>query len=250
MGRHKEWCVIVCLIGGGQEINEGEAGLSEWFIALCKHHRHWKVYTSDQLTKPEYHWGHNLQSMMDGLDCSFEKDLHLSVSVRSFRAEKLSQFINELIAGQAAAAEQTYRAIQTSYPIVMTRCLSAARSWLRQRARGSERYGLVASSGALRLQPEGIHVIADVGAPNWFLNQRHDVRASYYLEDPATEFDIQGLELDWVGMCWDADFRRTGDRWSFHDFLGATRRNVHDPMRQTYLANAYRVLLTRARKAW
>jgi len=106
----------------------------------------------------------------------------------------------------------------------------------------------VASSGALRLKPVGIHVKADVDAPNWFLNPRHDVRASYYLEDPATEFDIQGLELDWVGMCWDADFRRVGDRWSFHDFLGSSWRNVHDPKRQTYLANAYRVLLTRARQ--
>ncbi len=248
MDRHRDWCVVVCLIGGGQEINEGEAGLSEWFIALSEHHRHWKIYTSDQLTKPEYHWGHNLQAMMDGLDCSLEKDLHLSVSVRSFRAEKLSQFINELIAGQATAAEQTYRAIQASYPIVMTRCLSTARSWLRQQARGSERYGLVASSGAFRLKPEGIHVKADVNAPNWFLNPKHDVRASYFMEDPATEFDIQGLELDWVGMCWDADFRRAGNRWSFHDFLGANWRNVHDPRRQTYLANAYRVLLTRARQ--
>lgn len=248
MNRHKDWCAVVCLIGGGQEINEGEAGLSEWFIALSKHYQHWKVYTSDQLAKPEYHWGHDLQAMMDGLDYSLEKDLHLSVSVRSFRAEKLSQFINELIAGHAAAAAQTYQAIQASYPVVMTRCLSTARSWLRQQARGSERYGLVASSGALRLKPEGVHVKADVDAPNWFLNPKHDVRASYYLEDPATEFDIQGLELDWVGMCWDADFRRVGDRWSFHDFLGATWRNVHDSRRQTYLANAYRVLLTRARQ--
>lgn len=248
MDRHKDWCVVVCLVGGGQEINEGEAGLSEWFIALSNHHRHWKVYTSDQLTKPEYHWGHNLQAMMDGLDCFVEKDLHLSVAVRSFRAEKLSQFINELIAGQAAEAAQTYRAIQAVYPVVMTRCLSTARHWLRRQALGSERYGLVASSGALRLKPEGIHVKADVNAPNWFLNPKRDVRASYYLEDPATEFDIQGLELDWVGVCWDADFRRVEDRWSCHDFSGAAWRNVHDPRRQTYLANAYRVLLTRARQ--
>jgi hypothetical protein len=141
MDRHKDWCVVVCLIGGGQEINEGEAGLSEWFIALSKYHRHWKVYTSDQLTKPEYHWGHNLQAMMDGLEHSVEGELHLSVSVRSFRAEKLSQFINELIAGDAATAAQTYQAIRASYPVVMTRCLSTARSWLRQKARGSERYG-------------------------------------------------------------------------------------------------------------
>lgn len=248
MNRHVNWCVVICLIGGGQEINDGEAGLSEWFLALSKHYRDWKLYTSDQLTKPEYHWGHNLLSMIEGLNYSIEKDLHLAVAVRSFRAETLSQFINELIAGDAATASRTYEAIRASYPIVLTRSLAEARSWLRSQAHGSERYGLVASSGALRLKPDGIHVKADVDAPNWFLNSKHDVRASYYMEDPATEFDIQGLELDWVGMCWDADFRRTGDRWSFHDFLGATWRNVHDPRRQTYLANAYRVLLTRARQ--
>ena len=248
MDRHRDWCVVVCLIGGGQEINEGEAGLSEWFIALSEHLRHWKVYTSDQLTRPEYHWGHNLQAMSEGLDCTIEKDLHLSVSVRSFRAEKLSQFINELIAGEAPAASCTYEAIKASYPIVLSRSLPATRAWPRRHARGSERYGLVASSGALRLKPEGIHVKADVDAPNWFLNPKHDVRASWYLEDPATEFDIQGLELDWVGMCWDADFRRAGDSWSFHDFLGTVWRNVNDRRRQIYLANAYRVLLTRARQ--
>jgi hypothetical protein len=248
MNRHLDWCVVICLVGGGQEINEGEAGLSEWFIALAKHHRDWKVYSSDQLTKPEYHWGHNLLAMIEGLNYSLETDLHLSVAIRSFRAETLSQCINELIAGDSVTASRTYKAIQEVYPIVLTRCLGTARSWLRSQARGSQRYGLVASSGALRLKPEGIHVKADIDAPNWFLNPKKDVRSSYYLEDPATEFDIQGLELDWIGMCWDADFRRVGDRWSFHDFLGAGWRNVHDTRRQTYLANAYRVLLTRARQ--
>ncbi len=248
MDRHADWCVVVCLIGGGQEINEGEAGLSEWFLALATHHRHWKIYTSDQLATPAYNWGLNLRALADGLDCSHEKDLHLAVSVRSFRAEKLSQFINELIAGEAAAAARTYEAIQASYPIVLTRCLATARAWLRNQARGSERYGLVASSGALRLKPDGIHVKTDVDAPNWFLNPKSDVRSCFYLEDPATEFDIQGLELDWVGLCWDADFRRVEDRWSFHDFMGASWRNGNNARRQTYLANAYRVLLTRARQ--
>jgi hypothetical protein len=248
MNRHNDWCVVVCLIGGGQEINEGEAGLSEWFIALSKHHRDWKVYTSDHLVTPEYHWGHDLQAMLQGLDYSLERDLHLSVSVRSFRAEKLSQFVNELIAGDAPAAARTYNAIQAAYPILLTRCPATARSWLREKARGSERFGLVASSGALRLKPDGIHVKSDIDAPNWFLNAKTDVRASYYLEDPATEFAIQGLELDWVGMCWDADFRRVEGRWAFHDFLGASWRNVNDRRRQIYLANAYRVLLTRARQ--
>src|ERR1700744_6562594 len=135
-----DWCVIVCLIGGGQEINEGEAGLSEWFMPLSKHYKDWKIRTSDQLMKPEYSWGLNLQSMIEGLDYSCEQDLHLAVSVRSFRAERLSQFINELIAGDKFAASNTYEFIKASYPIVLTRRLSIARSWLRQRARGSERY--------------------------------------------------------------------------------------------------------------
>lgn len=248
MDRHTGWCVIVCLIGGGQEIYEGEAGLSEWLIALSKYHSNWRVYTSDELAKPEYHWGHNLRAMVEVLDHSAEPDLHLAVSLRSFRAEKLSQFINELIAGQGAAASQTYKGIEEAYPIVLTRRLSSARAWLRQRARGSERFGLVASSGALRLKPDGIHAKADVDAPQWFLNPKEDVRASYYLEDPGTEFTMQGLELDWVGVCWDADFRRSGNRWSFHNFRGADWCNVNDPRRQTYLANAYRVLLTRARQ--
>ena len=248
MDRHEGWCVVLCLIGGGQEIYEGEAGLSEWFIALSKHHRNWRVYTSDELAKPEYHWGHNLQTMVEDLEHSAEPDLHLAVSLRSFRAEKLSQFINELIAGQGAEALQTNNEIRDVYPIVLTRHLSTARAWLRQRARGSERYGLVASSGALRLKPDGIHAKADVDAPQWFLNPKDDVRASYYLEDPGTEFTMQGLELDWVGVCWDADFRRSENGWSFHNFRGAAWCNVNDPRRQTYLANAYRVLLTRARQ--
>lgn len=248
LDRHPDWCVIVCLIGGGQEINEGEAGLSEWFKALSKQFRNWKVYASDQLKKPEYSWGLDLEALVRQLACSYERDLHLAISIRSFRAEKLSQFINELIDGDAGAASQTYGAIRALYPVVLTRSLTAARAWLRRQARGSERYGLVASSGGLRLKPDGIHVKADINAPNWFLNPKSDVRSSYYLEDPATEFAIQGLELDWVGVCWDADFRRVGDRWSFHDFSGAAWRNVHDSRRQIYLANAYRVLLTRARQ--
>lgn len=248
LDRHPDWCVIVCLIGGGQEINDGEAGLTEWFSALAKRFAHWKIVTSDQLSHPSYHWGHDLRKMMDGLQHRAEADLHLSVSVRSFRAEKVSQFVNELIGNEPGAAAETFRFLERTYPIVLTRDLDHARDWLRKQARGSERYGLVASSGALRLKPEGLHVKADIDAPRWFLNPRSDVRSSFYLEDPATEFDIQGLELDWVGMCWDADFRRANDRWSFHDFLGAGWRNVKDSRRQTYLANAYRVLLTRARQ--
>jgi len=248
MDRHPDWCAVICLIGGGQEINDGEAGLSEWFQALSRHYPQWRIFSSDHLLQEDYNWGHNLPAMIADMDHALEGDLHLAVSVRSFRAEKLSAFVNTIITGTADEARSIYGAIQELYPIVITRDLSRARVWLRQQARGSERFGLVAASGALRLKPEGIYAKAKIDAPNWFLNGASDVRSSFYLEDVATEFAIQGLELDWVGVCWDADFRWSNGKWACHDFQGTKWRNIHDQARRKYLANAYRVLLTRARQ--
>ena len=204
MDRHSDWCTIVCLVGGGQEINAGEAGLTEWFAALKKRFPGWKVYTSPHLTHRDYHWGQDLAGILTGLQHQMREELHLAVSVRSFRAENLSEFVSALVAGEANIARSLYEQIKAFYPIVLTRDLHQAKSWLRSHARGSERFGLVASSGASRLKPEGINVHEKISATYWFLNEKSDVRSSYYLEDPATEFDIQGLELDWVGVCWDA----------------------------------------------
>lgn len=248
MDRHQDWCVIICLIGGGQEINAGEAGLTEWFSALERKFPNWKVFTSQQLTHRDYHWGSDLEAMLAGLDHQSLPALHLAVSVRSFRAEKLSEFVGALVFGDLAAARDLYQVIKGSYPIAITRDLTSARDWLRERARGTERIGLVASSGAARLKPHGINVHEKIGATNWFLNRKTDVRSSYYLEDPATEFDIQGLELDWVGVCWDGDFRFGGARWSHHRFRGTAWQNINDTYQKAYLTNAYRVLLTRARQ--
>jgi hypothetical protein len=248
MDRHTDWCTIVCLVGGGQEINAGEAGLTEWFTALKKRFGHWKIYHSPQLTHRDYHWGQDLSAMLAGLQHKAVADLHLAVSVRSFRAEKLSEFVGALIAGEIDAARSLYALIKQAYPIVLTRDLAQAKAWLRSRARGSERFGLVASSGASRLKPEGINVHEKIDAVYWFLNDKSDVRSSYYLEDPATEFDIQGLELDWVGVCWDADLRWVDGRWSHHKFRGTVWNSVNDSFQRAYLSNAYRVLLTRARQ--
>jgi hypothetical protein len=248
MDRHKGWCVIICLIGGGQEINAGEAGLTEWFSALRRSFRSWKVYTSEQLAHRDYHWGQDLAAELKGLDAQSSPALHLAVSVRSFRAEKLSEFVGALVAGEVDEAKHLYRAIEASYPIAVTRSLAQTKRWLRERARGSERIGLVASSGASRLKPEGINVHEKIDAPTWFLNGKDDVRSSYYMEDPATEFDIQGLELDWVGVCWDADFRSVDGKWQCYRFSGTRWQNVNDENRKIYLTNAYRVLLTRARQ--
>jgi hypothetical protein len=248
MDRHNDWCTVICLVGGGQEINAGEAGLTEWFSALRRCFPDWKIYTSEQLAHRDYHWGQDLPAILAGLDSQSRTALHLAVSVRSFRAEKLSEFVGSVVAGEADEARKLYQSIEASYPIALTRNLGQARQWLRDRARGSERIGLVASSGASRLKPEGINVHEKISAKTWFLNERDDVRSSYYLEDPATEFDIQGLELDWVGVCWDADFRSISGKWQFHRFAGTRWQNINDENRRVYLTNAYRVLLTRARQ--
>jgi len=186
--------------------------------------------------------------MLKNLDHQLLPDLHLAVSVRSFRAEKLSEFVGALIAGEANVAQTLFGQIKAHYPIVLTRDLAACKQWLRTKARGSERFGLVASSGASRLKPEGLNVHEKIDATYWFLNAKADVRSSYYLEDPATEFDTQGLELDWVGVCWDADFRRVNGNWSYHKFRGTTWQNINNNAQRVFLANAYRVLLTPARQ--
>lgn len=245
MDRRQDWCAIVCLIGNGQEINTGEAGLVEWFNALRKRFHHWDVYHSGQLTSSNQ--DEDLDAELAALNAIRKPALHLSVSLRSYRAEKLSDFVAAVIDGEAERARQAFATL-TNYPLMVTRDLGAARQWLRAQARGTERIGLVASSGAMRLKPEGIHVRAGIDPASWFLNGKDDIRSSYYLEDVATEFDIQGLELDWTGMCWDGDFRMERDGWGFYAFKGTRWQNVKDAFRRMYLANAYRVLLTRARQ--
>tara|TARA_R100001143_G_C3359743_1_gene134730 strand:- start:3593 stop:5590 length:1998 start_codon:yes stop_codon:yes gene_type:complete len=253
MDRHTDWCVIVALIGGGQEINTGEAGLPEWFAALRRSFRHWRVCYSDQLEGEEYTQGRTVAEHIDGLIAEPDPRLHLGVSIRSFRAEKLSAFVRCVINNQAQQAQALYHEIAEHYPIALTRDLQTARNWLKEHARGSELYGLVASSGANRLKPEGINIKTKISPSEWFLNGKADVRSCQYLEDVATEFDIQGLELDWVGVCWDADFRYVFDdeshgQWSHNAFKGTKWQRVNIPEKQRYLANAYRVLLTRARQ--
>lgn len=247
MDRHSDWCTVVCLIGGGQEINTGEAGLSEWMAAIRARFPHWRVYASAQIVLPDYDLNHDARSFIQQDQVTLSGDLHLGVSMRSFRAETLSGFIAHLLNGEAEAARTAFAQL-TAYHMVITRDLNAARRWLRSQARGTERYGLVASSGAYRLKPEGLHVKESIEPANWFLNDREDVRSSWYLEDVATEFDVQGLELDWVGVCWDADYRYSDHGWQHHKFAGTKWRHVNDAFAQLYLKNAYRVILTRSRQ--
>jgi hypothetical protein len=248
MDRHPDWCTIVCLVGGGQEINTGEAGISEWISALEIRFPTWEVHISPRIALPEYGSRSQVEQFFASPRVHSDEHLHLAVSMRSFRAEALSGFIGHVIDNEPAAAQATYKNIEATYPIYLTRDLSAARAWLRSRARGTERFGLVASSGAQRLRPEGIHIKAEIEPANWFLNDSADVRSSNYLEDVASEFAVQGLELDWVGVCWDGDFYHEDGRWVCQAFKGTKWQSVNDESRRLYLKNAYRVILTRARQ--
>jgi len=248
MDRHTDWCTIICLIGGGQEINTGEAGLSEWLTALRDRFSDWEIHASSLLEDKHYTVDDEATELLHDPNIAKHPELHLSVSMRSFRAEQLSAFVGHVLNGEAGDAKCLLDDLIERYPIAITRDIDQARNWLRRQARGTERFGLIASSGAYRLRPEGIHVKSKVDPASWFLNDRFDVRSSYYLEEVATQFDVQGLELDWAGVCWDADLRWTNGGWHFHAFKGTKWQNVNDATNQLYLLNAYRVLLTRARQ--
>jgi len=248
MNRHAGYAVVICLIGGGQEINTGEAGLQEWFDSIKRSYPDWNVHVSSKLTDYEYTQGRNLLDGIVSKRLFLNDDLHLSVSVRSFRSEKVAAFVKATLDSEIESARILYSQISKSYPLVMTRNIPAAKKWLRSKARGSERFGIVASSGALRLKAIGFNVKASIDPVNWFLNPKSDVRSSFYLEDVATEFDVQGLELDWVCVAWDADLRHSGVEWELKSFRGASWQEVRAIDSRTYLKNAYRVLLTRARQ--
>lgn len=248
MDRHPDWCTIVCLVGGGQEINTGEAGISEWISALESRFPQWQVHVSPRIALPEYGSKSQVEGFLGSPRVHADENLHLAVSMRSFRAEALSSFVGSIIENDSEAARGFYARIKAGYPIYLTRSLQTAKTWLRKRARGRERFGLVASSGAMRLRPEGIHIKTEIEPPNWFLNEKGDVRSSYYLEDVASEFDVQGLELDWVGVCWDGDFHHDGSAWVYQAFKGTKWQSVNDESRRLFLRNAYRVILTRARQ--
>ena len=244
----KDWAVIVCLVGGGQEINTGEAGIGEWIRAVNETFPNWKVYLSKHLTDKEYAEGNVANLIRNNQNAQQVDQLHLAVSMRSFRAENLSNFVHHLLDRNIEQARAIYDEFKDKYPIVLTRDLDRTKKWLEKQARGSERYGLVVSSQAYRLKPLAIDVRLQPDIENWFLADKMDVRSSLFLEDAATEFDIQGLELDWIGLVWDGDFRFTDNGWDHNAFKGSKWQKIRQPEAQSYQLNAYRVLMTRARQ--
>lgn len=251
LNRHKDWATIICLIGGGQEINKGEsAGIYGWFDSLRNNYPDWDIYVSNKITDDEYSKGHNFAEMTADMNINIIEDLHLTVSLRSFRSENVSNFVKALLDTDVHTAKTLYEQFNSDYPIFMTRDLNKAKTWVRDQSKGSQRYGLTASSGAKRLRKYGIWVQNKIDATNWFLNGKDDVRSSFYLEETATEFDIQGLELDWTIVCWDADLRFEGGHYKHYKFTGTKWQNIKSKENTLYLKNAYRVLLTRARQGF
>lgn len=254
LDQREDWATIICLVGGGQEINTGEAGISEWINALNEKFPHWNVYISSKLTEAEYAEGKVNELLEKNDKVTYSDHLHLAVSLRSYRAEKLSAFVHALLAIEPTAAE-LYNEIKDKYPIVLTRDMEKAKRWLHSKVRGTERTGVLITKESARFKPLGIHVLSsgDENAVHWFLEDKIDTRASNYLEDAATEIQVQGLELDYTCLLWDADMRYDNGEWRFYRFNGQTKWVEQTPTSESkqdlikYMLNAYRVLLTRAR---
>ena len=223
LDQREDWATIICLVGGGQEINTGEAGISEWIAALNDRFPHWKVYISNKLTEPEYAEGKVNELLKDNKNVTYSDALHLGVSLRSFRAEKLSAFVHSLLSFNPDAAS-IYSEIKDRYPIVLTRDMSKAREWLRKQVRGTQRTGVLVTKTAARFKPLAVDILeqGDENAVHWFLEDKNDIRSSNYLEDAATEIQVQGLELDYTCVLWDADMRCENGAWRYFNFNGRT----------------------------
>lgn len=248
MDRHQDWATIICLVGGGQEIYTGEAGIEDWFRALQKNYPNWDIFLSDKMTDSEYVGNSSIDALLNGIQYAVEPALHLGVSLRSFRSEKLSSFVKALLDNEHQQASSVYRELSENYPVVLTRDFGKAKMWVKSKARGNERYGLLASSEGKRLRGIGIWVPSEINHVGWFLNGKDNVDSSFYLEVAASEFKVQGLEIDYGILAWDADLRYVLNSFDFYRYRGTNWNHINIEQRQKYLKNAYRVLLTRARQ--
>lgn len=247
MNRHEDWATIVCLVGGGQEINTGEGGIVDWFDALRNHFPDWEIYLSDKMTDSEYVGESSIDALL-GRSYHIIPELHLSISMRSFRSEKQSAFVKALLDCNVEVARTLYLELKDKYPIVLTRDLDTAKQWVRAKSRGSERYGMMATSAAERLRTRGIWAANEIKPVKWFLEGKDDVDSSFYLEITATEFAVQGLEIDYGIVAWDGDVRYCDGEFIYKRFTRNMWCNVNKEERRRYMKNAYRVLLTRSRQ--
>ena len=258
MERLPDWAVVVALVGGGQEIYLGEAGLEEWGRALQERPVQWRVVASPEvLVGGESVAGHRLFEGAVPASVSFYEEplAHLDVVVRNHRAQRWTEWVNALLSLRLDSARAHFPDSE-EFPCYVTRDLADARAWLRMHHQHDpeDRTGLVATSLDLRLRADGIErssgFRSSFAYEKWFLEPWDDVRSSYSLEVAASEFECQGLELDWIGLCWGLDLTPSelGESWDYRKFRGAQWQAVQQEAERAFTLNRYRVLLTRARK--
>lgn len=247
MNRRKDWAVLICLVGLGQDIYDGEVGINEWFSSVVNHYPDWEIFYSDEIFNQIEDNCINKDIIVSCPNAHVKKELHLSTSIRSFRGNIISLLVDYLLAGKTDAFKKLYSE-RGKYDFFVTRNIKKAKEWARKKVRGSERCGVVACSSAQRLKPEGIYVPTEIDVENWFLAPKEDLRSSNAMEVVASEFKMQGLEIDYSVVCWDADLRRNNDSWDYYNFKGTKWQKRNKTEQKRYLLNAYRVLLTRARQ--
>ena len=249
MDRHQQWAVMICLVGLGQDIYDGEVGINEWFRCGIKEFTDWELFYSPAIFSQTEDKDIDVNLLQECSRCHQVEELHLKTSIRSFRADKQCQFVDYLLDNKPVETKKVYGEIKKKYPVFLTRDIKVAKEWARNKIRGSQRCGVLACSSAQRLKPDGIYVPTEIDVKNWFLAPSDDLRSSNMMEVVASEFKVQGLEIDWAVVCWDADLRRkNASEWDYYSFRGTKwmRRNKEEQKR--YLVNSYRVLLTRARQ--
>lgn len=249
MDRHRDWAVMICLVGGGQEIYKGEAGIGEWFKALHDCFPDWDVYASNAIESENYLGNMRLRDVAPS--ARIEGRLHLAIDMRSFRNKNVAAFAEALVSNRPEEANEIYEELRDDYPIYVTRDLEAAKCWVRNATkRPSDRYGIIAGSYAQRLRADGVSIPLDFDAVKWFLRGREEVDSSYFMEVAASEFKIQGLEIDYAIVAWEGDYRYGDGAFEHHRFYGNKWQNLNSPAQRRYLKNGYRVLLTRARQGY
>lgn len=246
--RIPEWCTVIGLIGGGQEIHAGEeGGLVQWRHAIerCDHPAHWTV-----------HGPESAAAVFADSPAAFEANpaLNLDTEIRYHLASDVHEFVRTLLEdGDTACCRELATALESAgFHLRMTRDLEVARNYLRDRYREhpTARFGLLASSRDKDL--------AAFGVPNdfqstkvirhgpWYSDGEESPQSCRHLTDAITEFGAQGLELDAVLLAWGTDFRRYGGQWD-----DSKARRYRDPVQSPFQLrlNSYRVLLTRGRDA-
>lgn len=236
------------LVGLGQDIYDGEVEINEWFRCGIEEFKEWELFYSPLIFSHVEDKNIDQEKILSCERCHQIDELHLKTSIRSFRADKQCQFIDALLDNDPKQTSEVYQQIDSNYPICIIRDYSLAKKWVRAHVRGPQRSGVLACSSAQRLKSEAIYVPTEIDVKNWFLAPSDDLRSPDMLEVVASEFKVQGLEIDWAIVCWDADLRRNknGTDWDYHSFWGTKWNKRNKPEQKRYLVNSYRVLLTRA----